>query len=212
MSIRIVIADDHPVVRKGLVEFLNDEDEMDVVAQCADGASALAAVRRFHPDVLILDLRMPDMTGLDVVRQLAKESLTVPVLLLVGNISDGEVVEAMRRGVMGIVLKEMAPNLLVASVRKVASGGVWLEKDAVARAFERMLDQQEKREQVATSLTKREIEIVTMVAKGLGNRDIGEALFISEATVKTHLHSIYEKTEVKGRMQLAAYAREHGLA
>jgi DNA-binding NarL/FixJ family response regulator len=212
MSIRIVIADDHPVVRKGLVEFLGDEEEMDVVAQCSDGASALAATRRLRPDILILDLRMPDMTGLEVVRQLNQEAHSVPVLLLAGNISDGEVVEAMRMGVKGIVLKEMAPNLLVASVRKVAGGGVWLEKDAVARAFERMLDQQEKREKVATSLTRREIEIVTMVARGLANRDIGEALFISEATVKTHLHSIYEKTAVKGRMQLAAYAREHGLA
>jgi DNA-binding NarL/FixJ family response regulator len=212
VSIRIVIADDHPVVRKGLVEFLSDEEEMDVVAQCSDGASALAATRRLKPDVLILDLRMPDMNGLDVVRQLTQESGNVPVLMLVGNISDAEVVEAMRIGVKGIVLKEMAPNLLVASVRKVAAGGVWLEKDAVARAFEKMLDQQEKREKVASALTRREIEIVTMVAKGLGNRDIGEALFISEATVKTHLHSIYEKTEVKGRMQLAAYAREHGLA
>ena len=212
MSIRIVIADDHPVVRKGLAEFLGDEEEMDVVAQCSDGASALAATRRLRPDILILDLRMPDMNGLEVVRQLNQEAHTVPVLLLAGNISDGEVVEAMRMGVKGIVLKEMAPNLLVASVRKVAAGGVWLEKDAVARAFERMLDQQEKREKVATSLTRREIEIVTMVAKGLPNRDIGEALFISEATVKTHLHSIYEKTAVKGRMQLAAYAREHGLA
>ena len=212
MGIRIVIADDHPVVRKGLAEFLSDEEEMDVVAQCSDGASALSATRRLRPDILILDLRMPDMNGLEVVRQLNQEAHTVPVLLLAGNISDGEVVEAMRMGVKGIVLKEMAPNLLVASVRKVAGGGVWLEKDAVARAFERMLDQQEKREKVATSLTRREIEIVTMVAKGLANRDIGEALFISEATVKTHLHSIYEKTAVKGRMQLAAYAREHGLA
>jgi len=212
MTIRIVIADDHPVVRKGLAEFLSDEEEMDVVAQCSDGASALAATRRLKPDILILDLRMPDMNGLEVVRQLNQEAHTVPVLLLAGNISDGEVVEAMRMGVKGIVLKEMAPNLLVASVRKVAAGGVWLEKDAVARAFEKMLDQQEKREKVSTSLTRREIEIVTMVAKGLGNRDIGEALFISEATVKTHLHSIYEKTAVKGRMQLAAYAREHGLA
>ena len=212
MTIRIVIADDHPVVRKGLVEFLNDEEEMEVVAQCADGTSALAATRRLKPDILILDLRMPDMNGLDVVRQLTEDLRTVPVLLLAGNISDAEVVEAMRIGVKGIVLKEMAPNLLVASVRKVAAGGVWLEKDAVARAFEKMLDQQEKREKVSTALTRREIEIVTMVAKGLGNRDIGEALFISEATVKTHLHSIYEKTAVKGRMQLAAYAREHGLA
>ena len=212
MSIRIVIADDHPVVRKGLAEFLAEEEEMEVVAQCSDGASALAATRRLRPDILILDLRMPDMNGLEVVRQLTQAADTVPVLLLAGNISDGEVVEAMRMGVKGIVLKEMAPNLLVASVRKVAAGGVWLEKDAVARAFERMLDQQEKREKVATSLTRREIEIVTMVARGLANRDIGEALFISEATVKTHLHSIYEKTAVKGRMQLAAYAREHGLA
>jgi DNA-binding NarL/FixJ family response regulator len=212
LSIKIVIADDHPVVRKGLAQFFADEDDLDVVAECADGLQVLEFLARRRADVIVADLRMPNLGGLDLLRRIKDGSRKVGVIILAGNISDDEVVEAMRLGVRGIVLKEMAPTLLVQSVRKVAGGGVWLEKDSVLRAMERLLEQQERREKVQTVLTPREIEIVRMVLKGLGNREIGEALFISEGTVKTHLHSIYEKLGLKGRMQLATYARENAIA
>jgi DNA-binding NarL/FixJ family response regulator len=212
LSIKIVIADDHPVVRKGLAQFFSDEEDLEVVAECADGAEVLDFLARKRADVIVADLRMPNLGGLDLLRRIKDGSKKIGVIILAGNISDDEVVEAMRLGVRGIVLKEMAPTLLVQSVRKVASGGVWLEKDSVVRAMERLLEQQERRERVQTVLTPREIEIVRMVLKGLGNREIGEALFISEGTVKTHLHSIYEKLGLKGRMQLATYARENAIA
>lgn len=211
MSIRIVIADDHPVVRRGLSQFFADEDEMEIVAECADGQSTLSAVMKHTPDVLIVDLRMPLMSGLDVLRELKDSSRTVPTVLLAGNISDDEVVQAMRLGVKGVVLKEMAPSLLVQCVRKVASGGVWLEKEAVGRAMEKMLLSEQAREKAREVLTPREIEIVQMVARGLANREVGEKLFISEGTVKTHLHTIYEKLGLRGRVQLANYAQENGL-
>jgi DNA-binding NarL/FixJ family response regulator len=126
--IRIIIADDHPVVRRGLSQFFADEAEMDVVAECADGDSALQAVQRLLPDVLLVDLRMPGVGGLEVLRRLRDLRIAVPTVLLAGNISDDDVMEAMRLGVKGVVLKEMAPSLLVQCIRKVASGGVWLEK------------------------------------------------------------------------------------
>jgi DNA-binding NarL/FixJ family response regulator len=211
MPIRIVIADDHPVVRRGLVQFMADEEELEVVAECADGQSALEAVTRYAPDVLLVDLQMPRLDGIEVLRRLNAMPSPPPAVMLAGNISDDEVVEAMRLGVKGVVLKEMAPALLVACIRKVASGGTWLEKEAVGRALEKMLKQEQSRQKVREVLTPREIDIVKMVASGLGNREIGEKLFISEGTVKTHLHSVYEKLGLKGRVQLANYAQEKGL-
>src|ERR1051325_2361413 len=211
MTIRIVIADDHPVVRRGLSQFFADEEEMEIVAECADGESALAETLRHSPDVLIVDLRMPVVSGLDVLRRLKEKSPAVPAVLLAGNISDEEVIEAMRLGVKGIVLKETAPSLLVPCVRNVAAGGTWLEKEAVGRAMERMLRSEQARGKAREILTPREIDIVRMVARGLANREVGEKLFISEGTVKTHLHTIYEKLGLRGRVQLANYAQENGL-
>ncbi len=211
MNIRIAIADDHPVVRKGLVQFFDEEEGLDVVAQCADGDELVQALERVSPDVAVVDLRMPNCSGLDALRWIRDRSLATRVVILAGNITDDEVVEAMRLGVKGIVLKEMAPALLVQSVRKVAGGGVWLEKDAVARAMQKLLGQQERTETLKRALTPRELEILRMVVDGRGNREIGERLFISEGTVKTHLRSIFEKVEVKSRMQLAAYARQNAL-
>lgn len=209
--IRIVIADDHPVVRRGLAQFIADEDGLEVVAECADGESALAAVARFAPDVLIVDVRMPLLGGLEVLRRLHALPPGPATVLLAGNVSDDEVVEAMRLGVRGVVLKEMAPSLLVACIRKVAAGGTWLEKEAVGRTLDKLLRQESSRLKVRDVLAPREIEIVRLVALGLGNRDVGENLFISEGTVKTHLHSVYEKLGLKGRVHLARYAQENGL-
>jgi len=211
MPIRIVIADDHPVVRRGLTQFIADEDELEVVAECADGRAALEAVARYAPDVIIVDLRMPEINGIEVLRRVGELPSPPATVLLAGNISDDEVLEAMRLGVKGVVLKEMAPALLVACIRKVASGGTWLEKEAVGRAMEKLLRQDQSRQKVREVLTPREIDIVKMVASGLANREIGEKLFISEGTVKTHLHSVYEKLGLKGRVQLANYAQEKGL-
>lgn len=211
MRIRIVLADDHPVVRRGLSQFIAEEEELEVVAECANGEAALLAVERYQPDVLIVDLQMPILGGLEVLRRLREKDIALPTVVLAGNISDDEVMEAMRLGAKGVVLKEMAPSLLVQCIRKVAAGGLWLEKEAVGRALEKILQQQESRETVQKVLTAREIEITRMIARGLGNREIGEKLFISEGTVKTHLHTIYEKLGLKSRLQLANYAQEKGL-
>jgi DNA-binding NarL/FixJ family response regulator len=211
MTIRIVLADDHPVVRRGLLQFFADVDDFDVVAECGDGESALEAVRRHAPDVLVVDLRMPGVGGMDVVRRLRGEAGAPAVILLAGDISDDDVIEAMRLGAKGVVLKEMAPSLLVQCIRKVAAGGIWLEKDAIGRALEKLFQREESHPPRAAALTPRETDIVRMVAQGMGNREVGERLFISAGTVKTHLHAIYEKLGLKGRVQLATYARENGL-
>lgn len=200
------------MVRRGLSQFIAEEEELEVVAECANGEAALQAVERYQPDVLIVDLQMPTVGGMEVLRRLREKQIALPTIVLAGNISDDEVMEAMRLGAKGVVLKEMAPSLLVQCIRKVASGGLWLEKEAVGRALEKMLQQEQSREEAREVLTPREIEITRMIARGLGNREIGEKLFISEGTVKTHLHTIYEKLGIKSRLQLANYAQEKGLA
>jgi len=208
--INIIVADDHPVVRKGLTQFFEEVEDLRVVAECEDGDAALSAVRRHKPDVLIVDLRMPGTNGLEVLRRLRSEEIPTATIILAGNISDDEVVEAMRLGARGVVLKEMAPMLLVQCIRKVASGGVWLEKEAIGRALGKLLQGSEG-VRARNLLTPRETEIMKMVAEGHGNREVAERLFISEGTVKTHLHTIYEKLGLKGRLQLVAYARENAL-
>jgi len=209
--IDIVLADDHPVVRRGLSQFFEEVDDLRVVAECADGESALNEVRKHNPHVLIVDLRMPGASGLEVLRRLRSEVQQPATIVLAGNISDDEVVEAMRLGAKGVVLKEMAPMLLVQCIRKVAAGGVWLEKEAIGRALGKLLQGGGEGVRARNILTPREIEIVKMVAEGFGNREVAERLFISEGTVKTHLHTIYEKLGLKGRVQLVAYVRENGL-
>jgi DNA-binding NarL/FixJ family response regulator len=168
-------------------------------------------VRQLKPDILILDLRMPKMDGLAVLREMQKERLSTRVVVLTAAPDEEELLEAIPLGVCGVVLKEMAPRLLVQCVRKVAAGEQWLEKRSVSLALERLLKRETATRQIARILTPREIEIVRMVADGLRNKVIAERLYLSEGTIKVHLHHIYEKLKVNSRLQLARYARDAGL-
>lgn len=208
MSIRILIADDHPIVLDGLVQLFRLERDFEVVARCSDGDEALVAIREHSPDVVVLDMRMPRRNGLSVIREVQRDKLPTRVVLLTAALDEEEVYEAIRLGVRGLVLKESAPKVLVQAVRHVAAGGEWLEKETVGRALSKILRRQSSG---APSLTPRETEIVGMVASGLRNKEIASRLSISEGTVKIHLHSIYEKLQVGGRLELSVYARDHGL-
>jgi DNA-binding NarL/FixJ family response regulator len=211
MPIRLVLADDHPIVLDGLEQLFRLEQDFSVVARCRDGEETLRALRAFRPDVLVLDIRMPRCDGLQVLRTLREENLPTRVVLLTAALHEDHLLEALQLGVGGIVLKEMAPRLLVDAVREVHSGGRWLDKSSSNRALERLLRRDAESREAASSLTPRELEIVRMVARGLRNRSIAEQLFISEGTVKIHLHNIYQKLEVSGRLELAVQARSKGL-
>lgn len=211
MPIRIALADDHPIVLQGLQQLFERQDDFQVVSCCANGNDALEGVRTQHPDVLVLDLRMPDRSGLDVLRAIAEEKLECRTVLLTAAVTDDEVMEAVRLGVRGLILKESLPEALVECVRRVHRGEQWLERETVTRAFRTVLDRENANREAAGSLTPREIEIVRMVAQGLRNRAIAERLTISEGTVKVHLHNIYEKFGVDGRLALLLAAREKGL-
>jgi len=210
-KIRIVIADDHAIVLKGLESLLALEADLAVVATCTNGEATLAAVRQHRPHVLLLDLLMPGLDGLAVLRALKTEPASPRVVLLTANIEDQEVLEAMQLGVAGIFLKEMPPHLLLQCIRKVHAGEQWIETQSVGRAVGGLLQRQAHEREIARILTPRELEIVRMVAQGLRTAAVANRLNVTEATVKTHLHNVYDKLKLDGRVALTLFAREKGL-
>ena len=206
MTLRLVVVDDHPLVLDGLVNLFREEDGFKVVARCVNGNEALVAMREHRPDVLILDLRMPEMGGLDLLRRMGEEGLETRTVVLTAGAHDRELVESVRLGALGVVLKESAPALLVDCVRAVAGGGRYLQP----RFLERALEEAATRPPEPT-LTARELELVQLIALGLRNKEIGERLSITEGTVKVHLHNIYDKLGLDGRLALLRYAEDRGL-
>jgi DNA-binding NarL/FixJ family response regulator len=211
VTVRLVIADDHPIVLDGLEQLFRLEQGYTVVARCRDGEETLEAVRKHRPDVLVLDVKMPGRDGLGVLRELGAEGSTTRVVLLTAALEDERLLEAIRLGARGVLLKDMAPELLVEAVAAVHAGGHWLERGLGGRALQRLLQRDAARREAEQVLTSREVEIVRMVASGMRNRKISETLFISEGTVKIHLHNIYQKVAVDGRVELTLYAQRHGL-
>ncbi len=218
-TIRIVIADDHPIVRDGLKKLLLLEDDFDVVGEASDGREVLEKVRDLDPDVLLLDLRMPNLDGLGTLQALAQVNKRTRVIVLTASEDKNEFVQAMKLGCSGIVLKQTAPDLIVKSIRKVHSGEIWLDSHttaAVMRQFTTTLDGGggspgggKGRER--SPLSAREREIVALVAQGYKNKEMAEKMFISEQTVKNHLHNIFDKLGVSDRLELALYAIHKGL-
>jgi DNA-binding NarL/FixJ family response regulator len=211
MSIRLVLADDHPPILQGLTLLLRQEPDLEVLAGCRDSEETLQAVRQFQPDVLILDILMPGKDGLAVLRELRQLEIPTRVILLTAAIDEDNLLEAMRLGVGGVVLKEMAVPLLIQCVRKVYAGDQWLERHSIGRAMEKMLRREAGTREVAKLLTSRELEIVRLAASGLRNKEIASKLAISEGTVKIHLHRSYEKLHVDSRIALLHYAQTKGL-
>jgi DNA-binding NarL/FixJ family response regulator len=209
--IRIVLVDDHPIVLDGLEQLFGTEPDLEVVARATSAEGAVRALEEFRPDVLVLDLAMPGHDGLWVIQQAMARKVQTRVVLLTAHVDEQQLLEAVRLDVAGVVLKEMAPRLLVECVRKVHAGEKWLEKHSVARAMERMAMRETELQRLMKLLTPRELEIVRLAAEGLRNKEIAERLTITEGTVKIHLHNIYEKLGVTGRPQLILYATREGL-
>jgi len=205
--IRVAIADDHAIVLHGLQQLFERQGGFDVVACSRNGDEALAVVRSQPVDILVLDLRMPGKSGLDVLREVSTDVPSCRVVLLTAALRDAAVGEIMQAGAKGIVLKESSPEDLIDCVRRVHRGHVWIDRGLLARTFDRGKNGAGE----TVSLTPREREIIRMVAQGLRNREIGQRLFISEGTVKIHLHNVYDKLGLDGRLELLLYAQENAL-
>jgi len=217
-TVRIVIADDHPIVRDGLKKLLLLEDDFEIVGEAGDGREVLEKVQELDPDVLLLDLRMPNLDGLSALQALQQSNKHTRVIVLTASEDKNEFVQAMKLGCSGIVLKQTAPDLIVKSIRKVHAGEIWLDSHttaAVMRQFQTgteansMAPGGKGRER--SPLSAREREIVALVAQGYKNKEMAEKMFISEQTVKNHLHNIFDKLGVSDRLELALYAIHKGL-
>lgn len=210
MAIRVALADDHPIVLDGLEQLFRLEPEIAVVARSGNADDALHVLRTLAPDVLVLDLVMPG-GGLELLRAAGAAGLTTRIILLTAVVDDAQLLEAIRLGAQGVVLKDMAPQLIIEAIREVHSGGQWLEKGLGARALRRVLSRELRSGTPAHLLSRREREIIKLAANGLRNKAIAERLGIGEGTVKVHMHNIYEKLNLANRVDLANYAREHDL-
>jgi DNA-binding NarL/FixJ family response regulator len=210
MTIRLVLADDHPIVLNGLEQLLSLEKDCEVVARARNGDEALQAVRQFQPDVLVLDLLMPGTDGLAVLEEMRREALPTRVVILTAMNSDG-LFEAIRLGARGVVLKDMAPRLLMQCVRTVHAGGKWLEKSVATSAVDKLLEREAGTKAVAETLTPRELQVARMIAKGVPSKTVASRLAITEGTAKLHLHHVYEKLKVEGRVGLMRFMQSRGL-
>lgn len=212
MTVRLVLADDHPLVLDGLEQLLGLERDLAVVARCRDGNEALRAVRLHRPDLLILDIKMPGRDGLSVLQAIREEELPTETVVLTAALDDDQLVDAVRLGVRGVVLKESAPRMIINAIREVRAGGSYMEGRAVSRALQKLVRREDAAREAERQLTPRELEIVKLAASGARNRDIAERLSISEGTVKIHFHNVYEKLGIDSRVALAMWARDQGLA
>jgi len=210
-KIRIVIADDHPIFRDGLRKLLTLEEDFEVVAEAKDGKEVLEILEQLEPDILLLDLKMPGLDGLTALQRLQNSRLKTKVIVLTASEDKNQFVQAMKFGTSGIVLKQTATELLIKSIRKVHSGEIWLDSHttaAVMRQFSQPMEPASHggRDRERSPLSQREREIVQLVAQGFKNKEMAEKMFISEQTVKNHLHNIFDKLGVSDRLELALYA------
>jgi two-component system nitrate/nitrite response regulator NarL len=215
--IRIVIADDHPIFRDGLRRLLEAEADLKVIGEASDGSEAVKMARQLRPDILLLDLAMPRMPGLEALREMSSGPVnnSVRVILLTAAAEKKQIVEALQLGARGVVLKDSATQLLLKSIHTVMAGEYWVGRESVSNLVQylRNLVQSsgEEAKQKKFGLTPRELEIVSAVVAGYSNKEIAEYFKISEDTVKHHLSNIFDKLGVSTRLELALFAVNQAL-
>ncbi len=209
--IRILIADDHAIVREGLRSFISLEPDMEVVGEAADGAAAVEQARALEPDVILMDMVMPRQTGLEALRQLKAEGCSAHVIVLTSFAQHDQIFPAIKSGAMGYQLKDSSPEQLVQAIRNVHHGQTSLHP-TIARKVVEELNRESDLPPTEDPLTKREVEVLKLVAQGLTNQEIAEKLVIRESTVASHISNILEKLHLANRTQAALYALREGLA
>jgi len=217
--IRVLIVDDHQVVRRGLRTFLDLNDDIEVIGEAQDGLEGVELAAELSPDVVLMDLVMPRLDGIEATRRIKERSAAVGVIALTSFAGDDQVLPALEAGASSYLLKDVSPDELVEAIRALHRGEPRLHPDALRKVMAAAMGPQASEDPARPpaasppgDLTERELEVVALVAQGLGNREIANTFVISEKTVKTHIGHILAKLGLKDRTQLAIYALKHGLA
>jgi DNA-binding NarL/FixJ family response regulator len=212
MTIRVVVADDQSMVRAGFRMLLSREQDIEVVAEAANGVEAVEKAARFRPTVVLMDIRMPELDGLQATRRILAADTAARILILTTFDLDEYVYEALRAGASGFVLKDDPPEQLLAAVRTVAGGDALLSPAITKRVIEQFTRMPQPAPPGGLDdLTERELEVFRLIARGLSNAEIGQSLYISDTTVKTHITHILQKLNLRDRVQAVVLAYETGL-
>ena len=210
-TIRVLIVDDHAVVRTGLKVFLDLQPDLQVVGEAADGSEGVAMARRLQPDVVLMDLLMPNMDGVTAIGRIKAEHPEIEIVTMTSFIEEEKVTSALEAGASGYVLKDAEAEEVAAAVRAAHAGEVHLDP-AVARLLaQRMRDRKSPKDELAEPLTEREKDVLRLLGQGMSNKDIGSTLFITERTARTYVSNILGKLGLASRTQAALYAVEHKL-
>lgn len=213
-KIQIVLADDHPVVRIGVRNMLAGDEGFEVIGEAGDGDEAITQTLELKPDILLLDLLMPKMPGIEALRAIMNGSPTVKILLLTSTITTQQIIEALQIGARGIVLKDALTGDLQTAIRTVVGGDYWIGGKRVVNlvsALHELMEKAAQPQRKTYGLTPRELEVVGAIVEGCSNRDIARQFNLSEETVKRHLSNIFDKTGVSTRLELALFAIAHQL-
>jgi NarL family two-component system response regulator LiaR len=210
-SIRILIADDHAVVRHGLRALIATEPDLELVGEAVDGVEAVQLAASLHPDVILLDMAMPRKSGLEAIYDIKRDDPQARILVLTSFAEDDQIFPAIKAGATGYLLKDASPRELLQAIRDVERGDVSLHP-AIARKLVSELKRPPELPPADESLTEREVQVLALVARGLSNQESADQLFIGERTVRTHVSNILSKLHLANRTQAALYAQREGLA
>ena len=210
-NISVLIVDDHGVVRQGLRTYLELLDDIEVIGEAQNGVEAVAQVRQHRPDVVLMDLVMPEMDGIEATHQVCAISPTTKVIVLTSFTEDELVFPAIKAGAVGYLLKDVSPPDLVNAIQAVHRGETHLHPDITKKLMDQFVSPKVEPAAAPDELTTREIEVLRLIAQGMSNRELAQALTISEKTVKTHVSNILSKLHLADRTQAAIYAYKHGL-
>lgn len=211
-KIKVLLADDHIIVREGTKEMVQRQPDMKVVAEASDGVEAVELARIYRPDVIVMDIAMPNMNGIEATKQIKKFLPTTAVLILTAYDSDQYIMALLEAGAAGYLLKNVRGNQLIDAIRAVFSGESILQPSTTRRVIDHLKTKTIKLEEEspANNLTEREMEVLKLAAKGVSNRDIAEQLFVSNRTVQTHLSNIFKKLAVASRTEAILYGLKRG--
>jgi NarL family two-component system response regulator LiaR len=210
-SISVLIVDDHGVVRQGLQTYLDLMDDIEVVGQAENGIEAIAQTLRLRPDIVLMDLMMPEMDGIEATRQIGSLNPSTKVIVLSSFSEDDKVFSAIRAGASGYLLKDISSTELANAIRAVHKGDPQLHPEIAKKLMNQFVDLESDTGIGSEDLTPREIEVLRLIAEGMNNTELAQALFISEKTAKTHVHNILSKLNLADRTQAAIYAYKHDL-